>query len=121
MRTAIYRAYDQRSPEREYSPSSRVPAITIFLDRYAVESEKARADLRMHAGSREQNRRRLPRVAHAARALVRHRSAGIPTRLATMLTMRRFAWCAANASTVFVGQPTWSRSALAEVVIRPTA
>ncbi|MFJ7905544.1 alpha/beta hydrolase [Kitasatospora sp. NPDC096204] len=46
----MYRGYDQRTLDRQYSPSSRVPDLTVFVDRYAGDSEKARADLDVRRG-----------------------------------------------------------------------
>jgi arylformamidase len=41
--TTRYRGYDQAELDRQYSPSSRVPDISVFLHEYATRSELARA------------------------------------------------------------------------------
>lgn len=44
-RTLVYGGYDQEALDRQYSPSSRVPDINVFLRRYAVESARTRSEL----------------------------------------------------------------------------
>ncbi|KNB50824.1 alpha/beta hydrolase [Streptomyces caatingaensis] len=46
----VYGAYDQEALDRQYSPSSRVPDITVFLDEYAALSERTRNRLTVRAG-----------------------------------------------------------------------
>jgi arylformamidase len=52
LSSLIYGRYDQEALDRQYSPSSCVPDISVFLDRYATESERARAALSARIGLR---------------------------------------------------------------------
>ncbi|MFI1223575.1 MULTISPECIES: alpha/beta hydrolase [unclassified Streptomyces] len=48
--TLVYGAYDQESLDRQYSPSSRVADITVFLDAYAALSKRTRDELTVRTG-----------------------------------------------------------------------
>lgn len=50
MATAVYRNYDQEELDRQYSPSSCVADISLFLDQYAEESRKTRGELSARRG-----------------------------------------------------------------------
>ncbi|EST34207.1 alpha/beta hydrolase [Streptomyces roseochromogenus] len=52
MDTPVYGDYDQRTLDRQYSPSSCVEDINVFLDRYAVESERTRRTVPARRGIR---------------------------------------------------------------------
>lgn len=49
---AVYRDYDQAELDRQYSPSSLVPDLRLFLDGYARTSEAARTELPVRSGLR---------------------------------------------------------------------
>jgi len=63
MPTPIYRSFDKETLDREYSPSSMVESIDVYLERYAADSRAAReaatragacrADLRYGPGDAE--------------------------------------------------------------------
>jgi arylformamidase len=50
VNSPVYGPYGQAELDTQYSPSSRVADIGVFLDAYARESEKARLELPMRAG-----------------------------------------------------------------------
>jgi arylformamidase len=50
VNSPVYGRYDQAELDVQYSPSSCVADIGVFLDAYARESEKARLELPMRAG-----------------------------------------------------------------------
>lgn len=50
MESPVYRGYDQRTLDRQYSPSSCVSDLGLFVDRYTGDSEKARAELEVRRG-----------------------------------------------------------------------
>ncbi|MFF5926664.1 alpha/beta hydrolase [Streptomyces hydrogenans] len=47
--TLVYGPYDQRTLDRQYSPSSRVDDIGVFLDEYAARSARTRSALAVRA------------------------------------------------------------------------
>ncbi|MEV4439149.1 alpha/beta hydrolase [Streptomyces sp. NPDC049577] len=51
-RETVYGAYDQAALDRQYSPSSCVADLTVFLDAYATRSARVRATLPVRRGLR---------------------------------------------------------------------
>jgi arylformamidase len=49
---AVYRDYDRPELDRQYSPSSLVPGLRVFLDSYARTSEAARTELPVRSALR---------------------------------------------------------------------
>lgn len=50
MESPVYRGYDRRTLDRQYSPSSRAPDMNAVVARYGEESEKVRADFGVRRG-----------------------------------------------------------------------